>query len=411
MNFFRHLGKHMPLVLLSIVGIVWGFGSWVPLPVKEVLYACSLSIKGLIVAVLPVIIFGLLFRSAVLMARRATWILLLLLASVAASTFIAVYLARLVGIGLYNADVAMALGTVPESMQLHPYWHWELESWIQNSIVMGTALGLGVVGSIFCPSPALALSVLIDRLVQGLLKVLTYIIPLFVTGFVFKLQHEGFINIIVSNYSVVFGVIAASLFAYICLLFFVFSSGNWRTTGSWLHAMLPSAVNGLTTMSSAACLPLMVTGVQKNASHKTLPNMAVPILVNIHMIGECFTDVILAYAILKTYGMAEPTWAQFLPFSLWFFVARFSCAGIPGGGILVIKPLLFSYFAFNDDMFSLIVSLYILFDPISTAGNVLGDGALSQWLDRVVARYPWLVSSSKDMSELSKVAKEETSNH
>jgi Na+/H+-dicarboxylate symporter len=91
-------------------------------------------------------------------------------------------------------------------------------------------------------------------------------------------------------------------------------------------------------------------------------------------------------------------------------VARFSCAGIPGGGILVIKTLLFSYFGFNDDMFSLIVSLYILFDPIATAGNVLGDGALSQWLDRVVTRYPWLVSSSRDMSELSTMAKEETLN-
>lgn len=398
----------MPLILLSIVGMVWGLGAFVPDVVKEILYALSLSIKGLIVGVLPVIIFGLLFRSAVLMARRATWILLLIVGGVAVSTFVAVYLARLVGVALYHADTAMVLQMVPESLQLQPYWSWELQSWVSNSMVMGAALLLGVGGSILFPGPAMTVSAFCERVVQRLLKILTFVIPLFVAGFVFKLQHEGIIKTIASNYSVVFAVIAVSLFTYIFLMYLIFSRGNWKTAGSWLHAMLPSAINGLTTMSSAASLPLMVTGVKKHAENKTLPNMAVPILVNIHMIGECFADVILAYAILKTYGVAEPSWTQFLPFSVWFFVARFSCAGIPGGGILVIKPLLFTYLAFNDDMFSLIVSLYILFDPIATAGNVLGDGALSQWLDRVVARYPWLVSSSKDMSELSAIAKEET---
>jgi hypothetical protein len=39
-----------------------------------------------------------------------------------------------------------------------------------------------------------------------------------------------------------------------------------------------------------------------------------------------------------------------------------------------------------------------LFDPILTAGNILGDGALAQWLDSIVTKRPQLIYSKAEIA-------------
>ncbi len=96
---------------------------------------------------------------------------------------------------------------------------------------------------------------------------------------------------------------------------------------------------------------------------------------NIHLIGDCLAIPIFAYAVMKSYGIAEPSLYGYLVFLIYFIAAKFSVAAVPGGGILVMLPILESFFGFNSDMLSLITALYILFDPVITCGNVLGNGA------------------------------------
>lgn len=400
MSFSKTLSSKMPLVLLGIIGVILALGSMMPLALKAGLYATSVSIKGLIVAALPIIIFGLLFRAAVLMARKATWIVALILGSVCLSTFVAVFLARFVGLGLYNMDLSMALPPVLDP--LVPLWNWEMQSWISNSMVMMGAVASGIIGVFTVPEEAARFSEALDRLVATILRALTYVIPLFVAGFVVKLQHEGVFVTILKNYSLVFAGISVAQFAYIFLLYGMLAKGSFSKMCTMIRNMLPATISGFTSMSSAASMPLMIEGVEKNTTHKHMAKVVVPVLVNIHMIGECFTDVILAYAVLKTYGVVDPSLAQYFMFSLWFFVARFSCAGIPGGGILVVKPFLLTYFAFTEDMFSLIAALYILFDPMLTAANILGDGALAQWLDKIITKRPHLIYSAEEIKQLEK---------
>ena len=398
MSLFKTLSNKMPLVLLGLIASIITFGHLLPLELKASLYATSLSIKGLIVALLPIIIFGLLFSASVLMAKKATWIVGLILSTVCLSTFVAVFLARFVGLGLYNMDLSMSLP--PVSTPLIPQWNWELQAWVSNSHVMLGALGCGLIGAFTMPDRALIISQSLDRLVSTILKTLTLVIPIFVVGFVIKLQHEGVFITILKNYSVVFAVIAIAQFLYIFLLYWALAKGSLSKMWSLIRNLLPATISGFTSMSSAASMPLIIQGVEKNTTHKQMAKVVVPVLVNIHMIGECFTDVILAYAVLKTYGIADPSWTNYLMFSVWFFVARFSCAGIPGGGILVIKSLLLTYFSFTEDMFSLIAALYILFDPVLTAGNILGDGALAQWLDRIVTKRPRLIYSKQEIQQM-----------
>lgn len=380
--------QKMPFLLIFIIVSVFLGGGFLPVSLQSALYASSLTIKSLIAFLLPFIIFGLLFRASVLMARKATWIVGIILISVCLSTFIAVFLARFVGILAYNISGAVSF---PESAQaLCPLWHFEFPTFIGNDKAMIAAFILGTIGSLYAPNWAIRMSETVEGLVMKALSVVTYLIPLFVAGFVVKLRYEGIIGTILKNYSVIFTLIAVAQFAYLYVAYFLIEKGSIKRSLISLQNLMPAVISGFSTMSSAASMPLLLKGVGKNTKYKELNKIVVPAIVNIHMVGECFTSVILAYAIAKTYGVAMPSLLTYFWFACDFFIARFFVAAIPGGGILVVYHLLRQYFGFNDDMISLITALYILFDPFLTVGNVLGDGALAQLIDRIVDKMPKL---------------------
>jgi Na+/H+-dicarboxylate symporter len=141
--------------------------------------------------------------------------------------------------------------------------------------------------------------------------------------------------------------------------------------------MLPAAITGVGTMSSAAAMPLTILGVEKNSKHSDLARAIIPATVNIHLIGDCFAIPIFAFAVLKNFGIEQPDFAAYLIFACYFVLAKFSVAAIPGGGILVMLPILESYLGFQPEMMSLITALYILFDPVITPANILGNGAFA----------------------------------
>ena len=111
-----------------------------------------------------------------------------------------------------------------------------------------------------------------------------------------------------------------------------------------------------------------------------------PATVNIHLVGDCFAIPIFAYAVLKSFGMNEPSLLSYLTFSLYFVMAKFSVAAIPGGGILVMLPILESHLGFNAEMMSMITALYVLFDPVITCANVFGNGAFAKLIDNIAAK-------------------------
>ncbi|WP_253305916.1 cation:dicarboxylate symporter family transporter [unidentified bacterial endosymbiont] len=115
-------------------------------------------------------------------------------------------------------------------------------------------------------------------------------------------------------------------------------------------------------------------GTELNLNNKEIAGAVIPATVNIHLVGDCFAIPLFAYAVLKSFGMDEPSLLNYLIFSFYFVLAKFSVSAIPGGGIIVMLPILEKYLGFNTEMMSLITALYILFDPVITAANVLGNG-------------------------------------
>ena len=374
--------RQMPFILIIVILTTLLLNPLLPIELKQFLYATSLSIKSIIIIILPLIIFALLFKAAVTLANEATKIIGLILVLVCCSNFIATFLSHYVGIWIYHFDLSMIS---PEGTNsLTPLWSWEPFKLIENNKAMFAGIILGIIAAKFYPQTANKTANKLSKLVEKLLNLIIYFIPLFVAGFVVKLQFEGVVGTIIKDYGSIFIIIAIAQFSYILLAYLLLSNTKIKSFINSVKNMIPAAISGFSTMSSAASMPLTIIGAENNAKNKSLASSVIPATVNIHLIGDCFAIPILAYAILKSFGIEEPSLVSYLIFACFFVLAKFSVAAIPGGGIIVMLPILETYLGFTADMMSLITALYILFDPIITCTNVLGNGAFAKMMDKLI---------------------------
>ena len=376
--------KNMPLILVLLIIAVLTLHNYIPLAAQEVLYALSLSIKTLILFMLPVVVFGLLLKTTLQFANQATIIIIFTLLGVCCSNFVSTYLSHFVGQWVYGREAALALGESIDMLQ--PAWAFSLPRLIPNDVAMELGVALGLILGKSAPEIGRQLMQVLDKIIALILQVITVLIPLFVLGFIVKMHADQLIYGLLSNYALILLVVALAQFSYISLVYALANNFHVRAMFGALKNMLPAAIAGFSTMSSAAAMPLTILATEKNVEEKDFAKAIIPATVNIHLIGDCFAIPIFAYAIMKSFGVAEPTMLQYLTFSLYFVLAKFSVAAIPGGGIIVMLPILEKYLGFNGEMLSLITALYILFDPVITCANVLGNGGFAMLMSRVVQR-------------------------
>ncbi|MBL7481281.1 cation:dicarboxylate symporter family transporter [Legionella bononiensis] len=375
--------RKMPFILLAIILAVLCFAPMMPYGLKQVLYSISLSIKSLIVLALPFIIFALLLKTVLTLSSKATKVIGMILIFVCCSNFISTFLSHFVGIGIYHLGFSMIVP--PKTMELLPLWMFEPPKLIANDKAMFAGIILGFILSRLNSYKSLMIVRKIDNVMHVLLSFIVCLIPLFVAGFLIKLQYDGVVSVIIKDYAPIFLLIALAQFVYIG--FVLLCLNQFRITGLFkdLKNMLPAVISGFSTMSSAASMPLTIIGVENSTQNKELSSAVIPATVNIHLIGDCFAIPIFAYAVLKSFGMDEPSLLTYLLFTFYFVLAKFSVAAIPGGGIIVMLPILETYLGFNAEMMSLITALYILFDPVITSANVLGNGAFAKMIDAFAA--------------------------
>jgi len=371
--------KKMPIILLALIGLIILTDRFIPLGVKSVALALSLSIKAAIVFILPFLIFMLLFKTISQLSKGASKMIGVILIAICCSNFVSVMVSHQVASAVYNLDLSLS---VPEGVAgLTPAWSLQLPKLIANNHAMFAGIALGIFFSFFQQSLGQKISMVFEKIVKNILTALTLAIPVFITGFVVKLIHDKMIKSIVADYSLIFLIVTASAFAYIAFVYFVGSRFKVSRWASNMKNMLPAAITGFTSMSSAAAMPLTLMAAEKNAGKSS--QLSIPLTVNTHLIGDCFAIPIFAFAVMKNFGMAEPSLMLYLSFAFYFVMAKFSVAAIPGGTIIVMLPILESQFGFTTEMASLITALCILFDPVITCANISGNGGFATVLSRI----------------------------
>lgn len=373
--------RKMPVVLLVLISLVFLIESYIPLEFKQFIYAFGLTLKSLIILVLPFLIFMLLFKTMSRLSLNATGLVVFILAGVCISNFVSTMISYNVGLIVYQLDLSLALP--PAESGLMPAWSFQFPKLISNDYAMFAGIASGILLPKISPTVSSRLSNYFEATIPHVLTFLTCIVPFFVFGFVVKLIHDDQLKSIFFDYSLIFLLIGAALIAYVILIYLFSSRFNIPEAFGKIKNMLPATITGFSTMSSAAAMPLTILGAEKNLPNSSLANVAIPLTVNTHLIGDCFAIPIFAFAVLKNFGAIEPSFYDYLLFAFYFVMAKFSVAAIPGGGIIVMLPILESHLGFTSEMGSLITALYILFDPFITCANVCGNGGFALLLNRI----------------------------
>ena len=380
---FRQVTFSMPVMLIIIITIGCITQPYMPRVLQQALYATSLSIKDILLFLLPLIVFSLLFGSIVNIRNSALKIILALIPLLTVSNFIATSFGLWFG-NFFIAKSGLVFNITSSNDSLRPLWKVFLPILVPNQIAMFSGIILGVVFSYAATNIGEKLAKNMNIVALFILeKLLVPIMPIFVLGFIIRMLHDGLLIELLKNYALVFLLIFSAQLSYILLIYWLGAKFNLRIWYENVKCMLPAAITGFSTMSSAAAMPITLLATAKNTSDDEFARLVIPTTVNIHLMGDCIAIPILAVSILASYSVGIDS-QQFIIFAGYFVIAKFAVAGVPAGGILVMLPILEKYLQFSPEMLSLITALYIMFDPIITSMNVLGNGAFAILLKRIV---------------------------
>ncbi|MDB1135663.1 cation:dicarboxylate symporter family transporter [Candidatus Anaplasma sp. TIGMIC] len=390
------------ILLLLLVVSAFIFAEIVPLEIRSVAYAVSLSIKEVLVFLLPFIVFSVVFHSTSLMRGGSTIkTSALLLAMVFLSNSTSVGIAHFLASYVIDVVDDKVISTTENANTLVPaYTTFSLPSIVScaKALIMGFVCGAAL-PKIFGDSAVKVSKKLYGTSVFLLEKAFAPLLPIFIVGLTFKMRSDGALDMFVDNYEVMLFVFVPAVL-HVLFLFLVGCGGSVRLTAGALKNMFPAAVTGFATMSSLLAMPVTLAAVKKSTNNSPMADIVVPGSVNIHLVGDCFFTVILMMFLASGFGTLESvSVSDYAHFLMYVVLMKFADAAIAGTGLLLMFPILEEYLHFTPVMLSLSTTIYILLDPVLAVLNVLGNGAFSILFVKV---HKFLFGDELESSEESK---------
>ncbi len=379
MKIIEHLAKiKLAGMLLALLFIPFLTESWMSYDVKSFFYSLSLTIKSLLVFVLPFIVFSFVVTCLARMGKSALLFTILLIVMVFTSNIAAIFTGYSIG------AVMVPLISMPISLDaldgngLAVMWVFELPPLFTNMNALIAGFIAGMLVNLMDIRPLREIFFKASDVSGWFLKhIFIPILPFFILGFAFKLHADGILSQAISAYSPILLLVIVSQLTYLFIYFFVAARFSFRVFITYVGNVLPAWLTGLSTVSSAASMPVLIESTEKNIGNPIMARTIVPATINIHTIGSAIGLTILALVTLDTFNMPIPDLQSFAIFGFYYALAKFSVAAVPGGVILVVGPILQSLMGFSDEMLGLITAVYMIFDPFGTAMNVSGNGAFA----------------------------------
>ncbi len=379
----------IPVQLIAIIIAVLLFGGMVPTSIIKASYTFSVIFKELLSAILPFMVFFFVIAGILSFRRNAPLILGILLSSI----FISNGLVALLSYATMQIfGVAMSCKTSLASFAVQGA---SIESLVTFSIplpfnaiqALMAAIILGIACS-FIRMPWLEHFFLTGK--KWIEYIISYLfiplLPAYILGFLLKIRAEGIFACLLQQYGTAFMLIVSLQFLYLCWLYFLATGFSIRRAWHAIKIAFPSYITAFSTMSSSAAIPISIKSAEQNTGNRELAGVAMPIMANVHLLGDSILTPILAMVTMVVFQGMLPSFTQYLGFVFYFCIAMFAASGIPGGGLLVMIPILKSQLGFTAEMVSVIMTIYFLLDSFGTGANVMGDGALVIIVNKILKR-------------------------
>lgn len=382
----------MTFVLCILASVLGAFlcCDFLTLSQKCFFLSLSMTIKDFFLCIMPFFIFLFLLTSLYRMQKNAIVFALALGAFIIFSNTCSSLCAYSVScVFLKTINLSHLAQTDTNILQASSFI--QFPKLITNDMAIVASVTFSVLGNFFYKSLLEKIAVFVEKHVNRLLSWIFFpLIPFFIFGMTLKMAHEGVLIHLFSQYAKVLCVIFVSCGAYLFMMYLV-AARSFQKVFACLGNMVPAVVSGLTTSSSVLSMPLTIRGCTKNAQllnqDPSFARCVIPLTSNIHLVGDCFSIIIVALALRFSFGLEEVAlFPTFVLFCFYFVINKFSVAGIPGAGILIMMPILEKYLGFSAEMLTLISGIYILFDPIITSFNILGNGAFTLLFGRLFKR-------------------------
>lgn len=380
--------RSLPIQLILVIASVLMFGDYFDTRFVCFFYTFSLLFKEILSLLLPFIIFSFVVVGILSFKKNAPIVLGVLIASVFFSNSVIALLTYMLGSNIVPLVVeGMSTDAFIVQETIDPFYQFAFPAIITSENALLLAIATGIILSFIRLPYAEYLLRKFKHMVELFLNYYFIpLLPLYVFGFLLEIHYRGIFANLFINYGKAFFVIFTLQIVFIIFYYFIAAAGSIKTMRRYLANALPSYLTAFSTMSSTATIPVSIEAAEKNTENKPLAEISMPIMANIHLLGDSVSTPLLALVTMALFLGFIPDVVTYMKFVFYFCTAMLAVSGVPGGGIIVMIPILISQFGFNQQMVSIITALYLLLDPFGTAANVMGDGALVILINKLLKR-------------------------
>lgn len=359
--------------------------------IQESLLTVSVILREILIFMIPFIIFSSVFTAFSKMNTHAPAFIAILLAMVVISNCVSVSLG---GIFSYfyitNNNNIYGINSETLANVLEPIFNFTIYRFIPNDMALLTAFVSALLYR-YNQKKLHILSIIgnnIDKFSNFFLKnIFVPLLPVFICGFLIKLIYDGVVYKMIHDNPNIILLMILPVFGYIIFLYVISTLIIKKPLFYILRNIASPLITGFSTMSSAVALPFSIKAAEIIIKDKEVANAVMPVTVNIHALGDSICIPIMSMTLLKIFGCPMLNFQQYLVFTYMFVLLKFSSAGVPGGGILIMLPVLEKYMGFTPEMSVMITMMYVFMDNILTTCNVIGNNLFVILFNKVYKTY------------------------
>lgn len=355
------------------------FGNYLSSSVIAWFLTASTLIKDVLMWVLPLIVWTYLSSAILSFREKALWMMIAIVGLMVASNALALSTVYGVSTLVLPWISGVQKVSITASQAIEPLWHIPWDPLLKPEWAIAAAVFTGVAG---CTPFGKVFPTLLDKAKHVshlfLSRCFVPVLPIYVLGFVLKLQYEGSLSMLLHQCMWIFALGWGVLAIYLFSMYWVAAGFSMRQAFQWIGNMLPAGLTGFSTMSSMATLPLTIEATEENLGEDSdLADLVIPTTVNSHLTGDNINIGLTALSLLWMMQHSLPSFYDYMIFIGAYCLVKFSATGVPGGGVIVILPVLRDYLHLDVETTSLLATLYIIQDGLLTGANVMGNGALA----------------------------------